>query len=151
MKYLMLLTTLIVSCSTLKNERVNHDVSFITNHDGEEVEHTLNLEQSFTVKNFVGDHEKEKNVHLKDSIIVFFTDDLESLSYVNSRNKEVISDSIFWDYVYQKSSDISGEQKNGTYWRQKRINGVAVGYVNVPEKQKKKFDSIIDGMSSRSL
>ncbi|MFV1883268.1 MAG: hypothetical protein ACMZ7B_02085 [Balneola sp.] len=109
------------------------------------------IPSNFEEKYIIGDHEREKDYVFPDSSIIFITDDITGNSFANSKNLKGLDFLTLSNYWDSKEANLEGIQEDGRVWRQKKLEGVTVGYLNVHVLQKEKFDSIINSLNSERV
>ena len=103
----------------------------------------------------------------KDSMFIYFVDGVGSFNMSNVKN---INDSIFqfrYEYgeLYKKINlqkgyvlyspelpdtfELSGINKKGLYWKDIYIDGISIGYDNVPFDKKELFDSCLKNVKKK--
>jgi hypothetical protein len=113
------------------------------------MEHSLVLPYDYIETTIEGSGQSEKDFLFRDSSVVFITDDVSGMTFANAKNLKRLNFDILFEFKSMEEFDMEGIQQDGRVWRQKKLNGVTVGYMNVHRLQKEKYDSIIDGMISR--
>lgn len=140
---------LLSGCSYLLDDPPAFErVVFRTQKDSHRIDHFLMIPSNFEEKYIIGDHEKEKDYVFPDSSIIFITDDITGNSFANTKNLKGLDFLTLSNYWDSKEANLEGVQEDGRVWRQKKINGVTVGYLNVHVLQKEKFDSILNSLKS---
>ena len=100
----------------------------------------------------------------KDSMLIYFVNGVSSL---NANNIKSVGDSIYkfrFEYgeLFKKINlqkgyalyspelpdtfELSGINKKGLYWKDIYLNGISVGYDNIPLNKKKLFDDCLKGI-----
>ncbi len=91
------------------------------------------------------DHSLESRFTYDDESIIFLTNDKWSASRINDKNRldKEVQDKILHRNATTDSIYLSGQQKDGRYWKENVLNDVVVGYLNVPKERKAEFDRAI--------
>jgi len=85
---------------------------------------------------------------MKDSSILYLTDNYESGSGISDAKIRSYDENIFLRIVTMEKVDIGGIYK-GLYWRETKCNKIVCGYYNMPEEFKEQYDDIIKGFITK--
>ena len=77
-----------------------------------------------------------------DSSVIYITDDDKSGGSLNTVKAEQYGEEIYFKILSSDSLNIDGI-RHGLCWREKRVNKVVIGYLNVPLERKRIFDQAL--------
>lgn len=90
-----------------------------------------------------GSHETEHRVVYQDSSIIYLTND-EAGSALNYKNIEkVSSDKQQTGKLFVDTLSLEGQNEDGQYWKEVKLDEINVGYVNVPPDKKQLYDQAL--------
>jgi len=142
---LPLLILVFISCGSYQNlKKVSYKANTFENPQ-ESTSFDLFIPKNYKkeVKEF--DHSLENRFTYDDSSIIFLSNDKWSASRINDKNRldketqgKILHRNATTDSIY-----LSGQQKDGSYWKENILNDIVVGYLNVPKERKEEFDKAI--------
>lgn len=83
-----------------------------------------------------------------DSSVIYVTDDIGSGGAMNYAKVEKYGQGIFLDIIGNDTLDINGE-KEGRFWREKKIHGIVLGYLNANNVKKREYDKMLINVRSK--
>ena len=142
---LTLLILIFISCGSYQDlKKVSYKANTFENPQ-ESTSFDLFIPKNYQkeVKEF--DHSLENRFIYDDSSIIFLSNDKWSASRVNDKNRldKEVQDKILHRNATTDSIYLSGQQKDGRYWKENILNDIVVGYLNVSKERKEEFDKAI--------
>jgi hypothetical protein len=90
-----------------------------------------------------GDFHKEIRVTYPDSSVIYISNNSESGSRLNFENRYNSGFKSLTKSYLDDSLNLEGVQVNGSRWREHYCGYIVVGYLNVSNENKKKYDDIL--------
>lgn len=156
LKYGLFFIVATISCIGIKHtsdlsvkyseNEIGGSVTFSKRGNEHNIDYTFLLKKDFVVQDTYGDHERVIDIQINDSVIVFLSDDITGTPFALGDEFNSIDFKKRMEYAVGDIDELMVKKENDTIWYLKRINGIAVGYANVPFAQKEVYDEIIDGL-----
>lgn len=133
MKRLFVISILLCCCTSSKGIKIKINDSI----------YSANLPPGFSYEKEKGEIFTEKRFIYPDEAIFYITDDTESGGAINTAKVEEYGTGILVKIAINDSMDISGQHIDNTNWREKKLNGIVVGYIHADAFKKQTFDKAI--------
>lgn len=117
-------------------------VKFKTYEGGNKVRYLLYVPEGYELSKAKDPHYQEHRAKYPDNSIIYITNDEKSGGSINTAKVDEFGDAIFLRILDNDTLDIEGF-KNGTHWRERKMNQIVVGYINVLPNKKKAYDKAI--------
>lgn len=110
--------------------------------------YTLRLPKGYKLENSQTEHFKGVTCHKNDSLKFYFYNTIWYYPRHNEHNQVYSGIDPRID-ISVDSTSTSGTQKDSLFWRQRMIfnQNLVIGYINVSEKEKAKFDTAIESLT----
>ncbi|MFI5159313.1 MAG: hypothetical protein ACHQF4_10640 [Sphingobacteriales bacterium] len=135
---------LLTSCKVL----AQHELKLPLTYNNRNVVYSLFIPQKYKlVKQKVQNAEVQEvqvAAHLRDSSVIYITDDLQGGGGNVAYKIEKYGTSYeLHNYILNDTAALDGIH-NGKYWKERKYYNVVVGYYNVGAEKKAQYDNIID-------
>ena len=135
-----------ISCFILLSCAATNDLTILSfktydNITKKNYSYKVSVPNGFTFKEIENGGEwKEKRCEYSDNSILYINDE-NSIPSVNYKNIETDSMSLRKCLTYKNDTlTVSGIDKQGKYWKNKKMKNINIGYLNVPKNKKEEFD-----------
>ena len=149
MKKIYCIGLLIVSCASVKDVTVLKFTGY-DNVDKANYIYKLNVPNGFKMTEVSGGGEwKEKRCEYSDGSTLYINNE-RNLPTINYKNIE--SDNTSMQKSLTSSNDtltVWGKDKNGNYWKNKKLKYINVGYLNIPPNKKEIFDKALSSVGRK--
>lgn len=95
------------------------------------------------------DESHEYLYNYADSSLIYFTDQSNGgANYQNIRDADQY-DKLFSHFLAGDTITLQGIDNNGKYWKHRSLSNYSIGYLNVNQGNKEKFDSVISNAQKK--
>jgi len=111
----------------------------------------LSLPGGYKLKKYSDDEgRREYHALYPDSSIIFITDDNTSGSALNRYKLQKYGRDIALRINVSDTLTLEGIQSDKRYWKEKKIDKVVIGYMNIPKEKIAIFDKVLSSLNKRN-
>jgi hypothetical protein len=109
----------------------------------------LSLPEGYKLKKYFDDEgTREYHAIYPDSSIVYITDDNKSGSVFNRYKLQKYGKNVAIKINVSDTLTLEGIQPDKRYWKEKKIDQIVIGYMNIPKEKTAIFDHVLSSLNN---